>query len=88
MSTKRKKTFSVDDGLALQQLSLQRWKRMLNKPTYEKLAGEVEKQNRTLTADCDGHDVCRGDGITNILLNLRVDITEPRFRPAADGQES
>jgi len=86
--SRKSKTFTVEDGLQLQQVGLYRWKKMLNSKTYELLKGEVEKQNRLLTADCDGHDVCRGDGLTTILLNLRVDNNEPKVRPAADGKES
>lgn len=88
MSARKSKSFTVQDGMQLQQVNLYRWRKMLNSKTYDMLMGEVEKLNRLLTADCDGHDVCRGDGLTTILLNLSVDTKAPIHRPASDGQES
>jgi hypothetical protein len=74
--SRKSKTFTVVDGMQLQQVNLYRWKQMLNKKTYDLLVGEVEKLNRLLTDECDGHDVCRGDALTTIILNLNLNSTK------------
>ena len=63
------KTFSMEDGLKVQEQDLIKWKQLLRPEVYAKVLEAVERQNAELKSKWAnaGYEVCRGVDIANIV---------------------
>lgn len=59
--------FKVHQGIAIQASDLAQWARRLNPETFQKVYELATKGNAEAKS---GYDICRGDAITEIILNL------------------
>ena len=58
--------FTIEQGLQVQTIQLNKWKSLLKSKVFEKLKKEVTKDNHLAK---DGFDIVRGNSIDNILIN-------------------
>lgn len=59
--------FPVHEGIAIQAANLAQWDRRLKPETFQKVFEQATKGNHMAKS---GYDICRGDAITEIILNL------------------
>lgn len=63
-----KNNFTIQNGIDIQTEQLNKWKALLKPKVYNQVQKLVTKNNDKATT---GYDICRGDSITEIILNLR-----------------
>ncbi len=61
--------FSVSEGLATQEEHLAVWKTILKPEVFSELENQVQGINFHAHYK-DGYDVCRGDSINQLVLNI------------------
>lgn len=68
MTNEIKKEFTMNDALTMQLEHLREWKVILNPSAYLQLLDKVIARNGE--GYKSPYDVCRGNDLTNIVLNL------------------
>jgi hypothetical protein len=76
MSTR---SFTLDQGLDVQNDDLTRWSTVLNSSAFAALWREAQRQNKLLPKNADGYAVWRGGNLTEFVCNYSL-----RFAPAKD----
>jgi|DEB19_MinimDraft_3_1074340.scaffolds.fasta_scaffold00267_36 hypothetical protein len=62
-----KSDFSTPEGIAIQTTDLTRWASVLTPEAFSRVFQEATRDNAKASS---GHDICRGDGITHIVIKL------------------
>jgi hypothetical protein len=62
-----KSDFSIPEGIAIQTTDLARWESVLTPEAFAKVFREATQNNAKAKS---GYDICRGDGITHIVIKL------------------